>query len=161
MNLISSRFARNLSLAGVLVFGVACNDTTGTTYRLGTNKGFRIVGQINQDLDLFRMPLEIRVDTDGKSEMKRIDVVGTQSTYSVETFGKPRRIVLDPNNWVLKNSPELRVRVAILRGQQLVAQGDLAEALKEYQKALDAVTPNHKDKLRKPEIEKKLKELSK
>ena len=36
MNLISSRFARNLSLAGVLVFGVACNDTTGTTYRLGT-----------------------------------------------------------------------------------------------------------------------------
>jgi aminopeptidase N len=115
-----------------------------TTYRLGSNKGFRIVGQINQDLDLFRMPLEVRVDTDGKSEMKRIDVVGTQSTYSVDTFGKPRRIVLDPNNWVLKNSPELRVRVAILRGQQLVAQGDLAEALKEYQKALDA---NHASSL--------------
>jgi tetratricopeptide (TPR) repeat protein len=90
------------------------------------------------------MPLEVRVDTDGKSEMKRIDVVGTQSTYSVETFGKPRRIVLDPNNWVLKNSADLRVRVAILRGQQLVAQGDLAEALKEYQKALDA---NHASSL--------------
>lgn len=115
-----------------------------TTYRLGNNKGFRIVGQINQDLDLFRMPLEIRVDTDGKSEMKRIEVVGTESTYSVDTFGKPRRIVLDPNNWVLKNSPDLRVRVAILRGQQMVAQGDLAEALKEYQKALDA---NHSSSL--------------
>lgn len=115
-----------------------------TTYRLGNNKGFRIVGQINQDLDLFRMPLEIRVDTDGKSEMKRIDVVGTQSTYTVDTFGKPRRIVLDPNNWVLKNSSDLRVRVAILRGQQLVTQGDLAEALKEYQKALDA---NHNSSL--------------
>jgi aminopeptidase N len=115
-----------------------------TTYRLGNNKGFRIVGQIDQDLDLFRMPLEIKVDTDGKSEMKRIEVVGTQSTYSVDTFGKPRRIVLDPNNWVLKNSPELRVRVAILRGQQLVAQGDFAEALKEYQKALDA---NHNSSL--------------
>ena len=115
-----------------------------TTYRLGNNKGFRIVGQISQDLDLFRMPLEIRVDTDGKSEMKRIEVVGTESTYSVETFGKPRRITLDPNNWVLKNSPDLRVRVAILRGQQLVAQGDLAGALKEYQKALDA---NHNSSL--------------
>lgn len=115
-----------------------------TTYRLGTNKGFRIVGQINQDLDLFRMPLEIRVDTDGKSEMKRIDVVGTQSTYSIDTFGKPRRIVLDPNNWVLKNSSDLRVRVSILRGQQLVSQGDFAEALKEYQKALDA---NHNSSL--------------
>jgi len=115
-----------------------------TTYRMGNNKGFRIVGQISQDLDLFRMPLEVRVDTDGKSEMKRIDVIGTESTYSMETFGKPRRIVLDPNNWVLKNSPDLRVRVAILRGQQLVQQGDLAEALKEYQKALDA---NHNSSL--------------
>ena len=110
-----------------------------TVYREGgQGKGFRIVGEISQDLDLFRMPLEVRVDTDGKTEMKRIDVVGTQSSYSIETFGKPRRITLDPNNWVLKNTPDLRVRVAILRGQQLVAQGDLTEALKEYQKALDA-----------------------
>ncbi|HET9744044.1 MAG TPA: M1 family aminopeptidase [Terriglobales bacterium] len=115
-----------------------------TVYRLGNNKGFRIVGQVDQDLDLFKMPIEVRVDTDGKSEMKRIEVVGTQSTYSLDTFGKPRRIVLDPNNWVLKNSPELQVRVAILRGQQLAAQGDLTEALKEYQKALDA---NHNSSL--------------
>lgn len=103
-----------------------------------TQKGFRVVGEISQDLDLFRMPLELRIDTDGQSEMKRIEVVGTASPFSVETFGKPRRIILDPNNWVLKNSPELKVRVAILRGQQLVAQGDLAEALKEFQRALDA-----------------------
>src|SRR5207237_5167115 len=46
-----------------------------TTYRLGTNKGFRIVGQINQDLDLFRMPLEIRVDNATQSALKRMDVV--------------------------------------------------------------------------------------
>jgi aminopeptidase N/predicted negative regulator of RcsB-dependent stress response len=110
-----------------------------TVYREGgQGKGFRVVGEVSQDLDLFRMPLEIRIDTDGKSEMKRIEVVGTKSTYSVETFGKPRRITIDPNNWVLKNSPDLKVRVGILRGQQLVAQGDLSEALKEYQKALDS-----------------------
>jgi aminopeptidase N len=28
-----------------------------TVYRLGNNKGFRVVGQISQDLDLFRMPV--------------------------------------------------------------------------------------------------------
>jgi len=27
-------------------------------YRLGNNKGFRVVGQISQDLDLFRMPVQ-------------------------------------------------------------------------------------------------------
>jgi tetratricopeptide (TPR) repeat protein len=55
----------------------------------------------------------------------------------VETFGKPRHISLDPGSHVLKNSSDLKVRVSILRGTQLVAQGDLAEALREYQKALD------------------------
>jgi tetratricopeptide (TPR) repeat protein len=100
--------------------------------------GFRVVGEISQDLDLFRMPMEVRVETDGKPEMKRIEVVGTRSPYTVETFGKPRRIVMDPNNWVLKNSDELKVRVSIQRGTQLVAQGDFTEALKEYQKALDS-----------------------
>lgn len=101
------------------------------------NKGFRVVGEITQDLDLFRMPLEVRVDTDGQSEMKRIEVVGTKSPYAIETFGKPRRIALDPNNWVLKNSGELKVRAAILRGQQMAAQGDFTNALAEYKKALE------------------------
>ena len=35
MNLFRLRLARNVALAGVLVFAVACNDTTGTTYPLG------------------------------------------------------------------------------------------------------------------------------
>jgi tetratricopeptide (TPR) repeat protein len=70
--------------------------------------------------------------------MKTIEVVGTNSAYSVDTFGKPRRITIDPDNRVLENSPELKVRSGILRGQQLVQTGDLAEALREFQKALEA-----------------------
>ncbi len=106
-----------------------------TVYR--TKKGFRVVGEITQDLDLFRMPLELKVDTDGQTEFKRIEAVGTDSAFSVETFGKPRRLVLDPNNWVLKNSGDLKVRVAIRRGQELTAQGNLSEALTELNKALE------------------------
>ena len=60
----------------------------------------------------------------------------TDSQYVIDTFGRPRNIVIDPNNYLLKNSPELQVRIAILRGQQLVAQGDLPGALDEFQKAL-------------------------
>jgi tetratricopeptide (TPR) repeat protein len=63
-------------------------------------------------------------------------VVGTESAFSIETFGKPRRLVLDPNNWVLKNSPDLKVRVAIRRGQEMTASGDLGSALTEFNKAL-------------------------
>jgi tetratricopeptide (TPR) repeat protein len=109
-----------------------------SVYRLGNNKGFRTIGEINQDLDLFRMPVDLRVETDGKTEDKKIEVVGTDSQYVVDTFGRPRRIAIDPGDWVLKSSPDLKVRIAILKGQQLVAEGDLVGALTEYQKALDA-----------------------
>ena len=106
-----------------------------TVFRV--KKGFRVVGQVQQDLDLFRMPVQLKIDTDGKSEEQIIDVVGTDSSYTIETFGKPRRITIDPNNWVLKNSPDLKIRTAIMRGQQMVQQGNLAESLKEFQKAVD------------------------
>ncbi len=109
-----------------------------TVYRLGSNKGFRTVGSIDQDLDLFRMPVELRIETDGKTEVRRVDVSGQESRYTVETFGRPRRITIDPQNWLLKSTPDLAVRVAVLRGQQQAAQGDLTQALIEYQKALDA-----------------------
>jgi aminopeptidase N len=107
-------------------------------------KGFRVVGDLTQDLDLFRMPVEMKIETEGKTETKKIDVVGTDSSYSVETFGKPRKITVDPDSRVLKNSAEMRLRSAILRGQQLVQQGDLADSLKEFQKAIEQ---NHNSSL--------------
>jgi Peptidase family M1 domain len=112
--------------------------TKYTVYRLGTNKGFRTVGEITQDLDLFRMPVTLRIDTDGKTEERTIDVSGTDSPFTVETFGRPRRIVIDPDDHVLKNSPDIRLRTALLRGQQMVATGELTEALKEFASALEA-----------------------
>ena len=124
-------------------FFVQWLDSTGapefkmkyTIYR--TQKGFRVVGEVQQDLDLFRMPVDLKIDTDGKSETKRIEVSGTDSAFAVETFGKPRKITIDAGNHVLKNSPELQVRTSIVRGQQDIEQGDFPEALKEFQKALD------------------------
>jgi tetratricopeptide (TPR) repeat protein len=106
-------------------------------YRLGSGKGFRTVGTVTQDLDLFKMPVELRIETEGKTEERRVDLAGTESAYNVETFGRPRKITIDPDNWLLKSTPDLAVRVAVLRGQQDVAQGDLLSAIAEYQKALD------------------------
>ena len=107
-------------------------------YRLGNNKGFRTIGEIQQDLDLFRMPVELRVETDGKTESQKVDVVGTDTPFVFDTFGRPRRISIDPSDWVLKSTPDEMVRVAILKGQQLVQQGDINGGLAEYQKALEA-----------------------
>jgi hypothetical protein len=106
-------------------------------FRLGKGQGFRTIGSVTQDLDLFKMPVELRIETEGKTEERRVDLSGTESSYNVVTFGRPRRITIDPENWLLKSTPDLAVRVAVLRGQQDVAQGDLLSAIAEYQKALD------------------------
>lgn len=101
------------------------------------NKTFRILGKISQDLDTFRMPVDLLIETEGNPEKKTVEVVGTSSEFFVESFGKPKRVTIDPEGRVLRNSPKMRVAVAIRRGEQLVDVGEFGEALKEYQKALD------------------------
>src|ERR1700756_3425030 len=120
-----------------------------TPYRLGGNfakatkaqqersPGFRVTGEISQDLDLFRMPVDLKIDTDGKTENQRVEVVGTTSPFTIETFGRPRRISVDPDHRVLTNSSDVKLRSSILRGQAMQQQGDLSGALTEFNKALD------------------------
>jgi aminopeptidase N len=109
-----------------------------------TKKGFKVVGKIHQDLDTFRMPIEIRIDTEGNPEIKKILVTGTTQPFEVDTFGrpKPNGIVIDPNNNLLKSSARLRVRAMIARGEGLAEAGKYYEAIQEYQKALDT-QPNN------------------
>lgn len=102
-----------------------------------TSKGFRVVGKVAQDLDTFRMPLDVLIATEGNPETKRVEVVGTSSEFAVDTFGKPKKIQLDPQDQVLKYNASTRVAVAIRRGEQFAEAGEFGEALKEYQKALD------------------------
>lgn len=102
-----------------------------------TDKGFRIMGKISQDLDTFRMPVDLDIQTEGNPERKSVEVVGTSSEFFIETFGKPKKVVIDPDGKVLRFSPQMRVAVSIRRGEQLVEVGEMTEALKEYQKALD------------------------
>ncbi|MDE3157767.1 MAG: peptidase M1 [Acidobacteriota bacterium] len=106
-----------------------------TIYR--TQKGFRVMGKIAQDLDTFRMPVVLKIETEGNPEEKKVDVVGTSSEFSVDTFGKPKNVVIDPGEQVLRYSIDVRVAVAIRRGEQFAELNEFGEALKEYQKALE------------------------
>jgi tetratricopeptide (TPR) repeat protein len=83
------------------------------------------------------MPVTLHIETEGNPEEKQIEVVGTSSEFSVDTFGKPKVVTLDPKSIVLRYTPAMRVAVAIRRGEQFAEISEYAEALKEYQKALD------------------------
>jgi lipopolysaccharide biosynthesis regulator YciM len=106
-----------------------------TVYRVPN--GYKITGTIGQDQDLFSMPVEVEVKTEGEPVIQRVQVTGKSSEFSIDTPTRPKGMVVDPNNRVLKYNDVIRVRVAIARGEQNVAAGDYTGALGEYQKALD------------------------
>ena len=138
------KIAESASTKNLRPFFTQWLDSTGaptlqnkwTLYRLDNNQGFRTVGEIDQDLDLFQMPVDIRVETEGKTVNQRVDVSGPSSQFVIDTVGMPRKITLDPDRWLLRNSPDMQVRVHILRGQQMAANGDSSGAIREYQQAL-------------------------
>ena len=102
-----------------------------------TSKGFRVNGKISQDLDTFRMPVTLRIDTEGNPEEKKIEVAGTSTDFAVESFGKPKNVVLDPKGLLLRYNDDMRVAVAIKRGEQFMEVSEYIEALNQYKKALD------------------------
>jgi predicted negative regulator of RcsB-dependent stress response len=124
-------FAQWLNSTGVPEFSLE-----DVVYR--TRKGFRIVGKIKQPLDTFSMPVQLRVDTEGNPEMKLIYVTGTETQFTEETFGRPKAggIRIDPNNLILKSTPNLRARAAIARGEELAEVGKYYDAVQQYQRAL-------------------------
>lgn len=128
-------FAQWLNSTGIPEFSLEY-----VVYR--TPKGFRINGKIKQPLDTFQMPVELRIDTEGNPEQKTVDVLGMESSFTEETFGRPKPggIRIDPNNLILKASPSLRSRAAIARGEELAEQGRYYDAVGQYQKAL-AIQP--------------------
>src|SRR5579859_8037653 len=129
-------FAQWLNSTGVPDFTIEY-----VVYR--THQGFRVVGKIKQPLDTFHMPVDLRIDTEGNPETKTIDVIGTESGFTVETFGRPKPggIKIDPNNLILKGSTALRARAAIARGEDLAEQGRFYDAIAQYQRAL-SIQPN-------------------
>jgi aminopeptidase N len=51
---------------------------------------------------LFRMPVEIEIATGTSAEMKRIEVSKAEETFHFALDARPRRIVFDPRDWLLK-----------------------------------------------------------
>jgi aminopeptidase N len=102
-----------------------------------TKDGYKIVGQIRQDLDLFRMPVELQVQTDGDPEYVRVDVSGEASDFDILVQRKPKAVVIDPREKLLRMSNDIRIAVLVSRGEDFSNDGKYNDAIDEYQKAID------------------------
>ena len=105
-----------------------------TIYKLKEG-GFRIRGEIKQDLELFKMSLDVVVETKGQSEEKILTISGKNTSFTVETETLPVRLQFDPHGKILSHSPGMRVKVFIALGEEYQQEGELLSAIREYEKA--------------------------
>ena len=104
--------------------------------------GYKVLGQVKQDLDLFKMPVEFQVQTDGDPEYARVEVVGESSEFEVKTERKPKLVVIDPREKILRMSSDIRIAVLVNRGEELANEGKYNDAIDQYQKAVDIDSHN-------------------
>jgi len=115
--------------------GVPQFKRTWATYRVGDK--YQVVGKVQQDLDIFRMPVEIRIFSEGgKPVNQRVDMVGTTADFTVNTRTRPLRVVVDPASRLLKYDDKTKLQVEMARGDQLREQQAYLEAIKQYQLVL-------------------------
>jgi hypothetical protein len=101
-----------------------------------TQNGFRVSGTVKQDRDLFRMPIEIGVESGNTKELTTVELNGKSSAFDVSTFSMPSKVELDPNNKLLRDSKELQTAVQLSLGNDLKQKGDFVDAIRAYESAL-------------------------
>ena len=106
-----------------------------STFRI--KDGYKIEGVIRQDLDLFRMPVELEIQTDGEPEYRRVEVARQSSEFTVVAERKPKAINIDPRKKILRLSPDIRVAVTINRGEEFMSDGRFNDAMDQFQDAID------------------------
>lgn len=116
--------------------GVPQFKRTWAVYRTGDE--YQVVGEVQQDIDIFRMPIEVRIYPEGRKPVnERVEMVGTTADFTVTTPTRPLRVVVDPASRLLKYDEGTKIAVELAKGDQLVQQQAYLEALKQYQGVLE------------------------
>jgi aminopeptidase N len=119
-------------------------DSTGvpefkTEYTiLRTKEGkFKVRGTVRQNMDSFRGPVTVALESEGGRESKMtLDLRGTSADFDLASEGKPLEVVVDPENRYLRISDALRVSVVVRRGIQHFQREEYAEAEEQFRSAI-------------------------
>ncbi len=105
-----------------------------TVFKISSG-GFRIQGSIEQDMELFKMPAEILIDTKGESEEKELYLRGRSTPFNFLVETMPQHLVVDPKGKILRRSAVLEVAVKISLGDDYRDNEEFVSAIREYEKA--------------------------
>lgn len=102
-----------------------------------TQTGYQVVGKLQQNLDLFRMPVDVRVYIrGGRPVNERLTMVGTTADFTINTPKKPMQVVVDPASYILKYTQKTRVEVEMASADQLAQAQEYFAAIDQYRKVV-------------------------
>jgi tetratricopeptide (TPR) repeat protein len=102
-----------------------------------TQTGYQVVGKLQQDLDIFRMPVEIRVYVRGGPDVNdKLLMEGTAANFTINTQAQPVQVVVDPASDILKYTNKTRMEVEMASANQLTQATEFFAAIDQYRKVL-------------------------
>jgi tetratricopeptide (TPR) repeat protein len=124
-------------------FGLWVDSTGAPEFRveyaiIRTKEGkFKVRGTVRQNLDSFRGPVTIAMESEGGRESKTtIDLVGTSADFEISSDGMPLEVIVDPESRYLRISDAIRTSVVVRRGIQHFEREEYAEAEEQLRAAL-------------------------
>src|SRR5262249_388556 len=98
---------------------------------------FKGGGTVRQNLDSFRGPVSVAIESEGGHETKTtLEMRGTSADFELASDGKPLEVVVDPENRYLRINDSLRVSVVVRRGLQHFQREEYAEPEEQFRAAL-------------------------
>lgn len=118
-------------------------DSTGvpefrSDYSIIRTKGgtFKVRGTLRQDIDAFRMAVDLQLDSEGGTDRTAVSLSGTAVDFEVTSKGMPTGIVVDPDFKILHSSEDIRVAVIVRRGIQNFKDEHYVEAEEDFRSAI-------------------------
>ena len=96
---------------------------------------YQIRGQVQQDIDLFRMPADLRIETKGEAKDDKFVIGGRSTSFKLDMKDRPLRVIVDPNGKILNDSDRMRVLVHIALGEDYQRKSEFVAAIQEFEKA--------------------------
>jgi tetratricopeptide (TPR) repeat protein len=94
-------------------------------------------GTVRQNMDSFKGPVEIEVESEGGHQNKTtITMSGTSADFDLPTDGQPLSVYVDPNNRYMRTSDVIKVAVIVRRGIEHMHREEYSEAEEQFREAL-------------------------
>lgn len=110
---------------------------------LRTKEGkFKVRGTLRQNIESFRGPVEVVLESEGgRSSKTTIDLRGQSADFELSSEGKPLEVVIDPENRYMRMNDTIRTAVVVRRGIENYEREEYAQAEEQFKAAIK-LSPN-------------------